>query len=409
MKTKLLLFVLSFYGLNASAQWDTVAKPAEYYPAHYITSNNNILYAGVNNGIYSSNDNGYSWGKLGSFTPGEIIFAGGNTIYGKASNTIYKSSDSGLSWELDSMGLPTMGTGETLSLYYDGTSVFVSFWYSSYAFYYKTAGTSESWTKITEIGSNGAIVYSVIKKGNSLFAAVSNGCWESTDGGLSWIKKAGVNFPLETSSWLQAATGKSFIVHNNSLYFGATNGIYKSDDNGDNWTRIDVGFVETFGTATISALYTDGTNIYAGTRNSNNAYMSSDNGSTWTDISQGLTGNPMSFTSHNSSIYATLFSQKNVFKYGSGGSTGVHTSSNNTMGVTIWPNPSNGKLNISYKNQTETLDFKMYDLSGRVILTQQLPSDLVNSSIDVSNINPGCYIVKINSASASSSSRIIIQ
>ncbi len=67
----------------------------------------------------------------------------------------------------------------------------------------------------------------------------------------------------------------------------------------------------------------------------------------------------------------------------------------NEMGISIFPNPTSGLLNIKFKKQHYGLDISVFDLSGRVIYKKILPkSD--SYTIDLSHLPKSIYIVKLN-------------
>lgn len=355
-------------GFYVFGQWDTVQVPSQFYPT-YLTENNGIMYCGENFGVHDYD--GSSWTNLtqGTFQTSnninaEIIFIS-NYIYVRTSTQgVYRSADGGTTWQMDTVGL----TGaEKWSLFSDGTYIYLSEGWSSYSFYRKKP-TEASWTQISTIGNNSALVYGLTMLNGNIYAAVSNGCWESTDNGVSWTKKISTNFPLETGNWHLQLAGNTFITHNDDLYFGSGNGIYKSSDNGDTWARIDVGFTSTFGATTIQALYSDGVNLYASTRNSSNAYKSSDNGVTWADISNGLSGKVISFVSYSGSIYATLFGKRNIYKLGGGTSPTYIEEESPSFLVEVFPNPfsSDATFLITGKDYNNT-SVVLSDITGKTV------------------------------------------
>ena len=72
--------------------------------------------------------------------------------------------------------------------------------------------------------------------------------------------------------------------------------------------------------------------------------------------------------------------------------------------VSLYPNPSiTGNLNI---NVTEKLLLKVYDMSGRLQLSQKLESGA--TQIDVSRFNSGVYSLTFESAAGTTSRKIVI-
>lgn len=393
---KLLLskFIVILFLNSTFAQWDTLIKPHENYFVSYITNHNNNLYCGGGNGIYKYN--GSSWLDLtnGNFqnssnTNVEIIFAG-NTMYVRSTvKGIYKSNENGTTWEMDTAGLPQMSAynNEPWSLFYDGTYIYASLGYYNYGFYRKQP-SDNSWTKLSEIGNSSSIVWGLTKLGSNLYAIATDGCWESTNGGQTWNKKTSINLPQIYSNWHVTNAGNTFITHNSALYFGSDNGLFKSSDNGDNWTRIDNNFQTFYGSVGISALHSNGTDIFASTRNTNNAYKSSDNGNSWTDISSGLVGKISSFTWLNSKLYATIGTEKNVYFYNDGSSS---VEKIDELKFNIYPNPTENSVFVGGLNSAEKYNIEILSIDGKQISNQELNGN----SINIQDLSSGIYFVKV--------------
>jgi hypothetical protein len=63
------------------------------------------------------------------------------------------------------------------------------------------------------------------------------------------------------------------------------------------------------------------------------------------------------------------------------------------------PNPVRDVLNISYMNENAgNLSLVVYDLSGRVLITDQLghqPKGMVKTTVNLTGLSRGTYIVKV--------------
>ena len=81
-----------------------------------------------------------------------------------------------------------------------------------------------------------------------------------------------------------------------------------------------------------------------------------------------------------------------------------NTAITKTDEISIYPNPTNGQLNIGIENE-ETLDISIYDLDGKII-REGLDN---HSSIDVSELANGVYVVKIISEEFTSFKKLVKQ
>ena len=74
-------------------------------------------------------------------------------------------------------------------------------------------------------------------------------------------------------------------------------------------------------------------------------------------------------------------------------------------GLNLYPNPvSNGKVYISTKNDLEK-EVIIFDLLGKKVLQTMISSRELN----ISNISPGVYIIKINENNASATRKLIVR
>ena len=75
--------------------------------------------------------------------------------------------------------------------------------------------------------------------------------------------------------------------------------------------------------------------------------------------------------------------------------------------LNVYPNPSNGIINISYTGN-EAFTTRLIDLAGKVVQASKQTS-IENTILDVSNLSKGIYILQVHTTNAVISRRIIIQ
>ena len=73
---------------------------------------------------------------------------------------------------------------------------------------------------------------------------------------------------------------------------------------------------------------------------------------------------------------------------------GIYESTNGIVPFDIYPNPSNSDVTISFENQNTSYKIEVYDLSGKLILSNT--TTLRNYLITKSTLNSGVYFIKIN-------------
>lgn len=84
------------------------------------------------------------------------------------------------------------------------------------------------------------------------------------------------------------------------------------------------------------------------------------------------------------------------------------------MDINLWPNPASSQLNVSiYSEKPETVDIKLYDISGRLLSTIHQGNILQGENTLVWNrpngIRSGIYFVVVNTSSNRVAKRVLIQ
>lgn len=219
-----------------------------------VHKDNGVLYAGVNDGIFTSRDEGQTWtrGTIANI-PGVVcflsydgkVYAGAGNVSLGTSAGVYVSADQGATWTRASTGLG--------------------------------AGT----------------VWRVINVGNTLYAAaLGSGVFRSIDGGANWTA---ANNGLGTLNvW-------DIVAQGNNLYVGTTSqGVYRSTDGGQTWSAARNGLPAT---ATVFNVITVGNTLLAGI-NGQPVYRSEDNGQTWTRATGDLSISGFTLYAYNGVAYA---------------------------------------------------------------------------------------------------------
>lgn len=74
-------------------------------------------------------------------------------------------------------------------------------------------------------------------------------------------------------------------------------------------------------------------------------------------------------------------------------------------GLNLYPNPvSNGKVYISSKNDSDK-EIIIFDVLGKKVLQTMISSKELN----ISNLSPGVYIIKINEGDATATRKLIVR
>jgi hypothetical protein len=78
--------------------------------------------------------------------------------------------------------------------------------------------------------------------------------------------------------------------------------------------------------------------------------------------------------------------------------------------VSVYPNPSNGKVNVFVANSLEeALTVSITDVSGKIIHVNDVAANEINTTIQVNNLEAGLYIVAVASANQSIQLKLIVE
>jgi hypothetical protein len=77
--------------------------------------------------------------------------------------------------------------------------------------------------------------------------------------------------------------------------------------------------------------------------------------------------------------------------------------------VNIYPNPSSELINITTSNLTGEGQITLTDLTGRLVLTSNISLDKNQTSVDVSKLNQGIYLLKIVTQQGNATFKVIVQ
>lgn len=268
-----------------------------------VHKDNGVLYAGVNDGLFISRDEGQTWTRgLIASIPSILCFLShdgkvyaGARNFSLASAGVYVTSDQGQNWTRVSTGLPN---GSVYRLIAVGNVLYAAVFGGGV---FRSADGGANWTAVnTGLGS--LQVYDVIALGNHLFASTANqGIFRSNDNGQNWTA---------ASTGLPAGAILNMTVVGNTLLAAVVGqAIYRSSDNGQTWTKSQNGVMISF----TNVLYTHNGVVYAGPSGGVGVLRSTDEGRTWQPVNGGFDSRFVTFGFYGSGSTLYVASYNGVY------------------------------------------------------------------------------------------------
>ena len=114
-----------------------------------------------------------------------------------------------------------------------------------------------------------------------------------------------------------------------------------------------------------------------------------------------------SFTPNSSGDYAVEITLNNCLETSDCIYVNVLSVKENDIQINIFPNPSNGLVNIQLNSSIDGETIELLDLAGKVQLEERIEFNNAPFEFDIRNLEPGVYIIKIKSNSRSYLTKII--
>jgi hypothetical protein len=281
-----------------------------------------------------------------------------------------------------------------------------------------TSNGGSTWTRVA--GANIPNPQSGEYGGIGTYSANGNRIWFGTnktriyysfDKGATWSVKQ-----------VKASMGSIYRMdfqddtHGFAIYLNAAGnalgGIAKTTDGGANWSDLAVTGGENF---YLSAITSPQSNfiISAG---GNNTGISTNYGATWTpgDTLLPLTEIINSIEFYNNALgwagtISSGTSNGGIYKF-TDPSSGIVKHNNNDISMNIFPNPTNGLLNIEIQAKDKVTELAIYDMIGQLVyLDKNIPAgNKFQKTIDLSNETKGVFLLTIKNGEQIYTQRVIL-
>lgn len=254
----IVLLLIPFLTEISTAQW-IQANGAGLGRPTCVAINGTNLFAGTEfGGVIRSSDNGITW-NITNNLPIYSLISHGENLYAGTNNCVLWSTDNGLSWTEISKGLPESRiTGLAVLDQY----VFAS---TPNSGVFRTTVNGLSWHSVVP-DSTYFFIKALHTVGSYVFICIRDSIFRSSDYGVHWFSIA----HLDVSC---------FANNSSTLYAGSIRGIYSSTDYGLNWDTV----TTNLSNSTITSITANDSVIIAGT-NGQGLFRSTDQGNTWDTI-----------------------------------------------------------------------------------------------------------------------------
>lgn len=252
---------------------------------------------------------------------------------------------------------------------------------------YKTTNGGTNWDVINGIANPvGGFYYFVDALNGWMFGAsasttgTNTDILHTTDGGLSWTTQATNVGSVKAIYFSDLLHG--WIVGRNAL-------LMKTVDGGANWTKLtNTNQNQAAQFRSVFALNANVCYFGSSVSGTSDEYIlkTTDAGNSWTPIPVPPQNNVFNvvFWDENNGWISGDFGQ--IARY----STNTSISKLDKPSITIFPNPSSDFISIN--GVTGTIQVLMYDITGRLLLNNQIDG---NNKVDIRKLNAGVYLVKL--------------
>lgn len=345
-------------------------------------------------------------------TTGWLIKSFGTSEIDLHGVVVYKTSDGGDSWQRvvlsqntpDDLGLQIQFVDSNngwASIYNFNTGEFT---------FLKSSDGGDNWNQIpTSTPAFTGFFFNFVDANNGWAISAAPGfispytILHTTDGGINWTEQYSDN----TAGELNII---QFTDINNGWVVGQNNKILKTTNGGATWGKItNTGLNSDYNAKCV--FFLDENNGWIGSRNENSSdyaivLHTTNGGSSW----------EIQSTPSPESIFSIFFWDiNNGWFTADSGRIGHYSNplgveeNNFDKSISVYPNPNNGKFNISLKNSIPKMEVEIYDVLGQKIYEASTHSPLLINEIDFSSCSKGVYLIKINDGENTYTEKIVIQ
>ncbi len=321
-----------------------------------------------------------------------------NIVYGTIYNgQLYKSYNGGNSYT----SLPKVFNGAWVTPYEPDPNYSNTF-YGGGSSLYKTTNGGQTWSSISSVRSGYINDIEISQTNNQIiYYGQGSRLYKTTNGGQTWQTVSGIYGQVRDIAIHPTNSNKVAVCVNSS------NQVYVSNNGGSTWTQYDKNLPNFSKTAIVWQGDSNNT-LYVGM--DYGVYMINDDLTNWVAFNNNLPNvmiTELEINHTNNTLYTSTYG-RGIWK------TNLYNSRESLenqevleQNISISPNPAKDKINIKNLEDSFKTSISIYDQSGRVVKYLKDFTLNKNNIIDIDNLNPGIYFIKINTEKGIFSEKII--
>lgn len=408
----------SFFAMN------TDINTIQSYRVASHTSNPNILYTGAqDNGFISTHDRGatpYKLELLGDGTECFVDYSNSNIVFFATIGGYFGRSDNGgQSWDLLVDPITLNDSSAFLCPYWQHPTNPDIIYGCLKQKLYKSTDKGLSWAFTTSSPIVGSAIYSAAQSSvnpNNIMVASRNGALSlvcSSDGGVNWQDITGNLAALSGGNFMRLQAdpfdGNTFYLLKNA-YSGAI--VVKTNDFGITWTDISANLPK----VPVNDIFIDNINagvMYIG--NDFGVYRTSNSGGTWERMNNGIPFVPVldfdCFRFENDRLLRVATYGRGIFELDLEAYSSINESHDHPASIKAWPNPASDLLWVEIPTIVSgKCKITITTVNGQEVSSKTVYASGINylTSMDISQIKPGTYMVGIEHQSMLQIVKVII-
>ena len=231
------LLVLFLFVQSLFSQWTQQGGPFGGSIETMISGNTTLVAAVSRAGIFYSTDGGQNWKLAGSDQPFpyvQTLYKSSTGLYaGDSYTSIFQSTDDGKNWSYITKA-PRENYGGVKAIYENGTSLFAAIYDSLYV----TTDKGTTWKPVNTGMPSGTSIYTLFKSGTTLYAGTNAGVFISQNDGTVW-SEANTGIPTgNRTTFAFTEKGSAILAGIGGSSMSSGGAVFSSTNNGGQWTQL---------------------------------------------------------------------------------------------------------------------------------------------------------------------------